>query len=105
MVPGHRLITFQQVLKYHLFPLADILKEILAMGQKAMRCPVEIEFCLDLNRPDSESPELAILQIRPMSSREEMLKVDITDAQIMAAVCVSTQALGNAISKEIADIV
>jgi hypothetical protein len=104
-VPGARVVTFHNVLKYGLFPLAEMLKEILAMGQSAMGCPVEIEFALDLNRPDSLPASLALLQIRPMSSREEMLKVDITEAEVGGAVCVSSQALGNTISTEIADIV
>jgi hypothetical protein len=104
-VPGARVVTFHNVLKYDLFPLAEMLKEILAMGQGAMGCPVEIEFALDLNRPDSPPASLAILQIRPMSSREEMLKVDITAGEVGGAVCVSSQALGNTISQEITDIV
>ncbi|MBA7713526.1 hypothetical protein ES703_122529 [subsurface metagenome] len=43
-IPGHRVLTFSQVLKYNQFPLAGILSEILAMGQEGMGCPVELEW-------------------------------------------------------------
>jgi hypothetical protein len=57
---------------FHLFPLAEILKEMLAMGQEAMGCSVEIEFAVDLHHTGTEEPKFATLQIRPMSSREEI---------------------------------
>jgi CheY-like chemotaxis protein len=104
-VPGYRVITFAQILKYALFPLADILKEVLAIGQEGMGCPVEMEFCVDLNSDRFTKPQFAILQLRPMSAREEMANIEITPQDVKEAFCVSTKALGNRISKEITDIV
>jgi CheY-like chemotaxis protein len=103
--PGYRVITFAQVLKYGLFPLADILKQVLAIGQKGMGCPVEMEFCVDLDFDKSVRPRFAILQLRPMSAREEMANIDITSQDLKQAFCVSTKALGNRIGKDIFDIV
>lgn len=104
-VPGARVLTFSQILKHNLFPLPDLLKEMLTIGQKAMGCPVEIEFSVDLNVSGAKKPTFAILQIRPMSTLDEMMKVDIQVEELGRAVCVSTQALGNTISNDIADII
>lgn len=78
VIPGYPVITFAQVLKYGIFPLPDILREVLTIGQEGMGCPVEMEFCVDLNLQGSEKPHFAILQLRPMSAREELAKVEIT---------------------------
>jgi len=102
---GHRVMTFAQVLKYGLFPLANILTEVLKIGQAGMGCPVELEFCADLGFDGTTRPRFAILQLRPMSAREEMVNVDITARDLSRAFCVSRQALGNRINREITDIV
>jgi hypothetical protein len=101
---GHGVLTFSKVLKYNFFPLADILKEMLSIGQKAMGCPVEVEFSVDLDAPDLKNPSFSILQIRPMSSLEDALAVDISDREIDRALCVSTRALGNTIHTGMKDI-
>lgn len=104
-IPGYRVITFAQVLKYGLFPLADILKEVLTIGQEGMGCPVEMEFCVDLSSDGSVKPKFAILQLRPMSAREEMANIEITPEDLRRAFCVSTKALGNRASTEVSDII
>ena len=102
---GYRVMTFAQVLKYGLFPLPDILTEVLTIGQGGMGCPVELEFCADLDADGAAGPRFAIVQLRPMSAREEMVSVDITEGDMSRAVCVSSQALGNRIDRQITDIV
>ncbi len=102
---GYRVVTFAQILKYGLFPLAEVLTEVLKIGQEGMACPVELEFCVDLSFDQQAKPRFAILQLRPMSAREEMVNVNITAEDVGKAFCVSMQALGNRISREIGDIV
>lgn len=102
---GYPVITFAQLLKYDLFPLADILRKILALGQAGMGCPVELEFCVEFSRTRKTRPQFAILQLRPMSAREDTVDVELTDQDLERAFCVSTKALGNRISTEIRDIV
>jgi hypothetical protein len=104
-VSGIRVLTFSQILKHQMFPLAALLREILAIGQSAMGCPVEIEFSVDLNHPGGKKPAFAILQIRPMSTLEEMMEVDIREEELRQAVCLSTQALGNTVTHDITDII
>ncbi|MBT8486941.1 MAG: histidine kinase, partial [Phycisphaerae bacterium] len=44
--PGTRLVTFAGVLKHNLFPLAELLRDLLDLGSTAMSTPVEIEFAV-----------------------------------------------------------
>jgi CheY-like chemotaxis protein len=102
--PGHRILTFAQVLKYDLFPLAEILIEIMDMGQVGMGCPVEVEFSVNLGRKKEDPPEFAILQVRPMTAAEEQMTVDIRKDEIEKSLCFSSQALGNTDRDDISDI-
>ena len=70
-----------------------------------MGCSVEIEFSVDLNLSRSGRPRFAVLQIRPMSAREDLMHVDIGEDEIQRAFCISNQALGNTVDKDIRDIV
>ncbi len=104
-VPGHRVLTFAQALKYNAFPLADILTEFLAIGEEGMGCPVEMEFSVNLHQGDSGPPEFSVLQLRPMTARAELETVDITEEEVRKAFCVSNHSLGNAVKTDIADVV
>ena len=102
---GYPVITFASVLKYKSFPLSELLTDLLKMGSKELGCPVEIEFALDFY-PEKDAPaKFAVLQIRPMSAREEMLDVNITDHDRDLAFCLSHMALGNTINSEMKDII
>jgi hypothetical protein len=103
--PGIPVITFAQVLKYKRFPLADVLKQVMSLGQMGMGCPVELEFCVDLSSDAGKKPEFAILQLRPMSAMGETANVDITDEDLDQAFCISAKALGNRVNAELRDIV
>ena len=102
---GYPVLTFAGVLKYGMFPLADILNEVLAMGSKGMGCPVEIEFSVNLPFYGERKPEFALLQIRPMAISEHNRNVDVTGQDIAEAFCYSKMALGNGIFQTIADII
>lgn len=103
-MPGRRVLTFAQVLKYDLFPLAKLLSEILNMGEHGMGCPVEVEFSVNLSRSNDQQPEFAILQVRPMTALEETMTVDINSEEIAGALCYSTRALGNTDRDDITDV-
>ena len=83
---GHKVITFSQVLKHNLFPLADILSEASAMGQEGMGCPVELEFSVTLCKKEECKSEFAFLQLRPMATRTELMEVSIGDEEIAPSV-------------------
>ena len=71
---GPRVITFARILKYDLFPLADIIKTILEIGQQQMNNPVEIEFAVNID-PERKKPIcFNLLQIRPIVENNELVK-------------------------------
>jgi hypothetical protein len=104
-MPGYRVLTFAQVLKYGRFPLAEVLSEVLALGQEGMGCPVELEFSVNIPQATGIKPEFAFLQLRPMTARADLPQVEISDDEISRAFCASAHALGNTETNDIADII
>ena len=64
---GRRIISFSHILKYETFPLADIIRELLIIGQHEMKAPVEIEFAVNMDVPYGEKKIFNFLQIRPIA--------------------------------------
>lgn len=104
---GPHLITFTGILKYDVFPLASILKDMLEAGQKAMGCPVEIEFAVNFYNENKKLPVFAILQIRPLVISQERYEVSWNEKEINSENILirSKQALGNGVINSIEDIV
>jgi len=102
---GYAVLTFSQLLKYDLFPLAPMLADVLGLGQEGIGSPIEIEFSVNLRQSTGGPPEFALLQLRPMTARAELVQVDIREEEVRRAFCTSSQALGNGEKTEIADIV
>ncbi len=102
--PGPKIMTFARLLKYPDYPLAGIVGELLKLGKEGMGCEVEIEFAVDL-QTDTAQSLFYFLQIRPMVGGEEMLLVQICDADLQAATGYFGQSLGHGTFEEIADIV
>jgi CheY-like chemotaxis protein len=103
-MPGYRVLTFAQIMKYGRFPLAEILTEVLTLGQEGMGCPVELEFSINIPNDPERKPQFAFLQLRPMTARADLLQVEIGDDEAAGAFCVSGRALGNTERKDMADI-
>ena len=61
---GTRVITFAPILKWGQIPFVDIAKDILSIGKKALGCPIEIEFAVNVNQ--NNIVEFCLLQIKPM---------------------------------------
>ena len=101
--PGPKVLTFASVLKHRVFPLPGMLADLLELARKGMGCPVEIEFSVHLE--ESGRHTFFFLQLRPMSSNEEFQDVAITRAEIDAAFCCSSHAMGHGRNRRMADIV
>ncbi|WP_320169318.1 PEP/pyruvate-binding domain-containing protein [Maridesulfovibrio sp.] len=102
-VEGPKLILFAPVLKHKTVPLASVLGDILLLAEKGMGGPVEIEFAVNMYE-DGRQPAFSLLQLRPMSARADLDRVNIGAEDLKKAVCVSTHALGNAEKTDIEDI-
>ena len=100
------LITFAGILKYDVFPLASILKDLLDMGRKGMGCAVEIEFAVTIDEENKKPPVFALLQIRPFVVSHEFSEIvwdeDINSKDVFIQ---SNKALGNGVIDNIQDIV
>jgi hypothetical protein len=72
------------------------------MGEEGMGGAVDIEFSAVL--PDPGPPAVAILQIRPMSARSRMARVEIDADDRRRAFCYSASALGNGASRDLTDV-
>jgi len=102
---GKKLVTFSNILKHELFPLAEILKTILEIGQKEMGKPIEIEFAVDLNRPANDPKVFYCLQIRPIVDNKETISTDLAKVKPEDTIIFSRSALGNGVISDLHDLV
>jgi hypothetical protein len=104
---GPHLVTFASILKYDVFPLAAILRDILEAGQKSMGSPVEIEFAVNFDVENKKPPVFAFIQIRPIVISQEQSQIiwDEKDFSKVRILLKSNEALGNGVFENIKDIV
>jgi len=102
---GRKLITFNNILKHDVFPLADILKEVLHIAQSEMGRPIEIEFAVNLDYSPAKQHVFYLLQIRPIVDSKEMINEDIGSIPEVNAIITCTSALGHGITSDLFDIV
>lgn len=102
--PGTRVITFAPILKWHLFPLPEILVDLLQLGKEGLGCEVELEFAVNLYEDKSRKPEFYLLQIRPMVSTVEV-EQGLKSVSKEEILCHSSLTLGNGTMVNIQDIV
>lgn len=76
---GTRLVSFAPVLKHRVFPLAEIVRELLILGMAGTRLPVEIEFAARLAEDDDDTAEMGFLQLRPLAASREDADVELDD--------------------------
>lgn len=99
---GMNMLTFNGILKYDAIPLAKIIDEVLKMGERGMACPVEIEFAVNTER---DKPDFSILQIRPISSTDFDLDIEIDDKETEASLIYAQKVMGNGKVEGIRDII
>ena len=105
---GRKVVTFANVLKQKVFPLAEIVEFMLSKGQYAMGRPVEIEFAGTINpKAVSEDHKGTVywLQIRPIVDKKEMLDDKILDVEDSELILRSETALGHGIMDNIRHVV
>jgi len=103
-LPGIKIITFAQLLKYSNYPLARIVSALLAACRAGMGGEVEIEFAVHID-PQLEKSVFYFLQVRPMVTGGEIANVQICDHERRSAFCIVSQSLGHGSFSNMADIV
>ena len=105
---GRKVVTFANVLKQKVFPLAEIVEFMLSKGEYAMGRPVEIEFAGNINPKAMSEPDKGTvywLQIRPIVDKKEMLDDKILEVEDKDLILRSETALGHGIMDNIRHIV
>ena len=102
---GQKVMTFSGILKYKSFPIAEIIQDILKLGEEIMNTPIEIEFAGNLNKSPDKLPEFSLLQIRPIVEGSEFDDINIDESQIENALVYSKKAMGNGKYDDLVDVV
>jgi hypothetical protein len=102
---GVPIVSMAPILKHDLFPLAEILRELLRVGTLGTSSPVEIEFAINLDTPPGAPADFAFLQLRPFASSREMETVEMEEVAPGELICESTSALGHGHLDDIYDVV
>lgn len=102
---GRKIITFANILEHDVFPLANILSEVLSVSQLEMSRHIEIEFAVNLDYSSEKQHLFYLLQIRPIIDNKEFINEDIGTIPTEDAIITSTSTLGHGITNDIYDIV
>jgi hypothetical protein len=102
---GPRAVDFAPLLVHGASPLNDAIKELLAIGERALDEACEIEFAALLPDRVSATTRLGILQLRPMLVSEQ--KVDLSGDELTRAdlLLASDRVMGNGVLETIRDVV
>lgn len=94
---GRKLVTFANVLRHDVFPLAKAIQFMLNEGQRQMGRPVEIEFAGNIATMPTDGNRGTVywLQIRPMVDRKEMLDQNIGQIDQKELLLKTEHALGH----------
>lgn len=103
--PGRKIISFANILKHDVMPLADVIKKIIQVAQNEMGRPVEIEFAVNLDYNKNKQHSFYLLQIRPIVDTKEFINENLDAIQSTEAIITSNNALGHGILSDIYDIV
>lgn len=104
LAEGIKVITFAHILKYNTFPLAEILTRLLEIGQREMKCCVEIEFAANLDR-GNKLKIFNVLQIRPIADGGGRVAVDWSKIDTSGSIICSDSALGTGAVEGVRDII
>jgi len=102
---GRKVITFANILQHNVFPLADILKNILQISQLEMGRPIEIEFAVNLDYSEQKQHTFYLLQIRPIVDTKETISEDIGAIPENNTIISCNSALGHGITNDVYDII
>ena len=102
---GRKIVTFSRILKYDTIPLAQIVCDLLEMGEKEMRCPIEMEFAVDMDVPYGTDCVFNFLQIRPIVDTQSNVSLDWSEVSPDGALVYAEHALGLGAIGDVCDVV
>ena len=107
-VQGPRVVSFDAILRYGRFPIAQCIKEIVQICREELLCDVEMEFAADvIPGSNGHGIVLKLLQVRPISEYSDECGASIENIQesLTKTLVKSTKALGSGQFKDMKYIV
>ena len=95
---GPRVISFDAILKYNRYPLAQILKEILEICKSELMCDIEMEFAADIEHKENGTRlNMKLLQVRPVGeySTDNSISIEKVSDELSHILIRSSKALGS----------
>jgi len=92
---GRKVVTFNNILKHNVYPLAEAVDFMLKKGQQEMQRPVEIEFAGMVEPGGKTKGRLYWLQIRPIVDRKENVDEAVMSTPDDRLLLKSSTALGH----------
>ncbi len=102
---GRRVVTFNNILRHKVLPVADALDFMLTTGQRAMSRPVEIEFAGMIDENERGKGRLYWLQIRPIVERKDSVDPHLMETPPDKLLLKSTTALGHGTFENVRSVV
>ncbi len=102
---GPRVVSFAPILKHGMFPLPQILSQLMKIGEESLGRPVEIEFAVRLPQQESEVAEFGFLQLRPLVMSREGEDIRLEDVAAERLVCQSSMVLGHGRLQDVRDVI
>ena len=95
---GPRVISFDSLLKYNRYPVAQILKDILEICKKELMCDIEMEFAADIEQKENGMRlNFKLLQVRPVGeySSDSNISISKVTEEMEHVLVKSSKALGS----------
>lgn len=102
---GPRVLNFAPLLTLGLLPWNDVIRELLAIGERAAGNDVEIEFALREAEGADAPARLGFVQIRPMHVSHEPVGIDEEEWSHAELLLRSERVMGNGTDDRIRDVV
>ena len=100
---GRKIISMNGVLEQGVFPLPELMKLSLRLGEEEMRRPVEIEMACNIH-PDKTGCYY-LLQIRPIVDSKQELNENLLTIDDSECILRSHNSLGHGIIEDVSDVV
>lgn len=105
---GPRVISFDAILKYGRYPLANIIQDILTICKEALMCDVEMEFAADVDyRHNGNGLVLKLLQVRPVGEygADSNTAIESAEELLSKVIVRSAKALGSGHMENITHVI
>ncbi len=101
---GPRLIDLANIVKHEALPFPKAIDMVLDLASRAMGCPVEIEYALNLDE-EGGTPALYLLQVKPLLRTDDTVEIDLEGIDESSCFILSERSMGNGRDRGITDVI